>query len=135
MTYVMRRVLLLFALAFLLLPATSRADWPFCSTDPLASRDDYGLLHQMPVVEPTDLAPRYPCRFEYYFMSGEALTTDRGYVGALQRTLFRLGYYCGPNDGVFSVEVSEAIARLQKNHSQRVTGTLTRDVRRALHLP
>ena len=33
------------------------------------------------------------------------------------------------------LEVSEAIARLQKNYSQRVTGTLTVPVRRVLHLP
>jgi peptidoglycan hydrolase-like protein with peptidoglycan-binding domain len=49
--------------------------------------------------------------------------------------LRRLGYYCGPIDGVFSGEVSDAIARLQKNYSMRVTGTLTIPVRRALHLP
>ena len=32
-------------------------------------------------------------------------------------------------------EVSDAIARLQKNYSMRVTGTLTEPVRRALHMP
>jgi hypothetical protein len=31
--------------------------------------------------------------------------------------------------------VAEAIARLQKNCSMRVTGTLTDPVRRALHMP
>jgi peptidoglycan hydrolase-like protein with peptidoglycan-binding domain len=56
-------------------------------------------------------------------------------MGALQRDLARLGYYCGPIDGVFSDEVSDAIARLQKNYSQSVTGTLTIPVRRVLHLP
>jgi peptidoglycan hydrolase-like protein with peptidoglycan-binding domain len=49
--------------------------------------------------------------------------------------LHRLGYYCGPVNGVFTPEVSEAIARLQKNNSMRVTGTLTVPVRRALHMP
>jgi hypothetical protein len=34
-----------------------------------------------------------------------------------------------------SEDVSLAIAQLQKNHTQRVTGTLTVPVRRALHLP
>ena len=63
------------------------------------------------------------------------LITQPAYVGALQRDLSRLGYYCGPIDGVFSDEVSEAIASLQKNYSQRVTGTLTVPVRRVLHLP
>ena len=58
------------------------------------------------------------------------------YVGALQRDLKRLGYYCGPIDGVFSDEVSDAIARLQKNYSMRVTGDAEPiQVRRALHLP
>jgi len=49
--------------------------------------------------------------------------------------LRRLGYYCGPIDGVFTAEVSDAIARMQKNHSMTVTGTLTVPVRRALFLP
>jgi peptidoglycan hydrolase-like protein with peptidoglycan-binding domain len=49
--------------------------------------------------------------------------------------LKRLGYYCGPIDGIFSDEVGDAIARLEKNYSLRVTGTLTNPVRRALHLP
>ena len=35
---------------------------------------------------------------------------DPAYVGALQRDLKRLGYYCGRIDGVFSDEVSFAIA-------------------------
>ena len=60
---------------------------------------------------------------------------DPAYVGALQRDLRRLGYYCGPIDGVFSDDVSDAIARLQKNYSLRVNGTLSDPVRRALHLP
>jgi peptidoglycan hydrolase-like protein with peptidoglycan-binding domain len=49
--------------------------------------------------------------------------------------LRRLGYYCGPINGVFTPEVSDGIARLQKNSSMRVTGTLTDPVRRALHMP
>jgi peptidoglycan hydrolase-like protein with peptidoglycan-binding domain len=63
------------------------------------------------------------------------LIAQPAYVGALQRDLQRLGYYCGPIDGVFSDEVAIAIARLQKNYSMRVTGTLTIPVRRALFLP
>jgi peptidoglycan hydrolase-like protein with peptidoglycan-binding domain len=46
-----------------------------------------------------------------------------------------LGLYCGPIDGVFSAEVEDAIAHMQKNYSMRVTGTLTVPVRRALYLP
>ncbi len=107
----------------------------FHSTDPLAQRDEYGLLHQMPAPNATDFAPRYHWRPLYYFESDWKLIGQPAYVGALQRDLRRLGYYCGPIDGVFSGEVSDAIARLQKNYSMRVTGTLTIPVRRALFLP
>ena len=130
----MRRVFILFAF-FCLLPVCSRADSLFCFEDPLAPRDDYGLLHQSPRLNPTDFAPRYPCRVGYYFTPDGVLVADPAYVGALQTSLYRHGYYCGPIDGVFSTEVSAAIAHMQKNYSQRVTGTLTFGVRRALHLP
>ena len=107
----------------------------FPSTDSLAPRDGHGLLHQMPTVRATDFAPRYHPRWVYYFKANEQLMVQPAYVAALQRDLRRLGYYCGPIDGVFSDEVGDAIARLQKNHSMRVSGTLTDPVRRALHLP
>jgi Putative peptidoglycan binding domain len=108
----------------------------FHHTDTLAPRDDWGLLHQSrTTLYETDFAPRHGWRPLYYFESGRELITQPAYVGALQRDLARLGYYCGPIDGVFSDEVSEAIASLQKNYSQRVTGTLTIPVRRVLHLP
>jgi len=71
----------------------------------------------------------------YYFESGETLIADPAYVGALQSALRRRGYYCGAIDGVFSSEVMAAIARMQKNYTLPVTGTLTVAVRRALHLP
>jgi hypothetical protein len=105
------------------------------SRDPLAQHDEYGPLHQSKDPNPTDWEARNRCRFVYYFKSSEQLTADPAYVGALQRDLHRLGYYCGPIDGVFTPQVSDAIARLQKNYSMRVTGTLTIPVRRALHLP
>jgi hypothetical protein len=107
----------------------------FHCTDTLAPRDDWGLLHQMPAPNATDFAPRYRWRPFYYFESGRELIAQPAYVGALQRDLRRLGYYCGPIDGVFSPAVSDAVARLQKNYSIRVTGTLTIPVRRALYLP
>jgi Putative peptidoglycan binding domain len=139
----MNRVLLIIVLVvsvcFPLL--TSRADESiffdrlFNSDDPLAARDDYGLLHQGQVLDRTDFDARHHCRSRYYFESGTTLTSDPAYVGALQRDLRRLSYYCGPIDGVFSQEVSEAIARMQKNYSMTATGTLTDPVRRALHLP
>ena len=107
----------------------------FRSTDPLAQRDEYGLLHQGRHVNATDFAPRYRWRFIYYFKAPEQLIVQPGYVGSMQTALYRLGYYCGPIDGVFSPEVADAIARLQKNYSLRVTGTFTDPVRWALHLP
>lgn len=105
------------------------------SVDSLAPRDEYDLLHQMPTVRATDFAHRYNWRWIYYFKAKEQLMAQPAYVGALQRDLRRLGYYCGPIDGVFSDEVSDAMARLQKNYSMRVNGRLTDPVRRALHLP
>jgi hypothetical protein len=107
----------------------------FRSTDPLAQRDEYALLHQGKAVNATDFAPRYRWRWCYYFKAPEQLVVDPAYVGSMQTALRRLGYYCGPIDGVFTPEVSEAIARLQKNYSMRVTGTLTDPVRSALHMP
>jgi len=108
----------------------------FHATDSLAPRDDWGLLHQSrTTLYETDFARRHGWRPLYYLESGRELIAQPAYVGALQRDLARLGYYCGPIDGVFSLDVSDAIARLQKNYSQRVTGTLTIPVRRVLHLP
>jgi hypothetical protein len=105
------------------------------SVDSLAARDEHGLLHQMPTVRATDFDRRYTRRWIYYFKGNEELMAQPAYVGALQRDLRRLGYYCGPINGVFSDDVGDAIARLQKNYSMRVTGTLTDPLRRALHLP
>jgi Putative peptidoglycan binding domain len=136
----MKQFLVLLLVLVCLWPVASKAesDSPFFfydpHTDPFAARDEYGLLHQMPAPNRTDFAPRHS-RFGYYFESGPSLAGDPAYVGALQTALYRHGYYCGPIDGVFSVEVSAAIARMQKNQSQTVTGTLTLGVRRALHLP
>ena len=107
----------------------------FRSTDPLAQRDEWGTVHQTPHVNATDFAPRYAWRWEYYFKARQQLLLDPAYVGSLQTALRRLGYYCGPVDGVFSPEVSYAIARLQKSYSMRVTGNLDIPVRRALHMP
>jgi hypothetical protein len=107
----------------------------FRPADSLAQRDEYGLVHQGPNVNATDFAPRYHWRWVYYFKAREQLILDPAYVGSMQTALRRLGYYCGPVNGVFTPEVSDAIARLQKNYSMRVTGTLTVPVRRALHMP
>ena len=107
----------------------------FRSTDPLAQRDEWGLVHQGKVVNATDFAPRYRWRFCYYFKAPEQLIAQPAYVGSMQTALHRLGYYCGPIDGIFTPEVGDAIAHLQKNYSMRVTGTLTDPVRRALHMP
>ena len=112
------------------------SDSPFFhATDSLAPRDEWGLLHQMPAPNATDFERRHGWRPLYYLESGRELCAQPGYVGAVQRDLIRLGYYCGPIDGLFSPDVSVAIARFQKNYSMRVTDTLTIPVRRALHLP
>ena len=80
----------------------------FHATDSLAPRDDWGLLHQSrTTLNETDFAPRYHCRALYYLESGHDLTAQPAYVGALQRDLGRLGYYCGPIDGNFSPDVSQ----------------------------
>lgn len=107
----------------------------FHSTDPLAQRDDFGLLHKMPSLVPTDFDRRYRWRPLYYLESGRELAAQPAYVGSLQTALRRLGYYCGPIDGVFTDEVSDAITRMQKNYSMRVTGRITVPIRRALQLP
>lgn len=106
----------------------------FHSTEALAARDEWGLLTPGPL-NPTDLAPRYRVRQFYYFRSGASLVTEPAYCGALQACLARRGYYSGPIDGVYSPDLSLAIARLQKASAMRVTGTLTIPVRRALFLP
>jgi Putative peptidoglycan binding domain len=138
----MNRVLALIVLAMsFCIPRASFADESiffdrlFNSSEPLADRDEYGLLHQGPTLDRTDFAPRHDYRFPYYFESGVSLISDPAYVGALQSSLRRLGYYCGPIDGIFSDRVRDAIARMQKNYSLPVTGTLTVPVRRALRLP
>ena len=75
----------------------------FRSIDPLAQRDEWGTTHQTPHVNATDFAPRYAWRWEYYFKARQQLLLDPGYVGSLQTALRRLGYYCGPVDGVFTL--------------------------------
>jgi hypothetical protein len=128
-------IVLALALGLATIPTQASDCVFFRDTDPLAQRDEWGLLHQGRTVNSTDFAPRYPWRFDYYFKAPEQLIVQPGYVGAMQTALRRLGYYCGPIDGVFSPEVANAIARLQKNYSLRVTGTFTDPVRWALHLP
>lgn len=107
----------------------------FHSTDSLAPNDEWGLLHQSPDPNEIDFAKRFHWRPLYYLEGKNDLVRQPAYVGALQRELIRRGYYCGPIDGIYTDEVGFAIAKLQKNYSMRVTGTLTIPVRRALHLP
>ena len=112
------------------------ADSVFRSVDPLAARDEWGILHQMPQTNPTDFERRrFHTRLTYNMQSGRSLVKDPAYVGALQVALRRNGYYCGPIDGIFTADVVDAITRLQKNYSMKVTGNLTIPVRRALRLP
>lgn len=131
------RCFLIVALIALSAAVAQALDVPwFHETDPLAPRDEWGVRHQSSrPVFPTDFYPRHASRFDYYWKSRRQLLADPAYVAALQISLRNRGIYCGPIDGVMSQSVSDAIARAQKNHTQRVTGELTVPVRRALHLP
>lgn len=132
----MRRTALILSLLCVGFSGTTAADSIFRSVDPLAARDEWGILHQMPLTNPTDFERRrFHTRLTYNMQSGSSLVNDPAYVGALQVALRRNGYYCGAIDGIFSPEVADAITRLQKNYSMRVTGNLTVPVRRALRLP
>src|SRR4051812_43530877 len=83
-------------------PVAHAIDDPFFhSTDSLASRDDWGKLHQSAVLNPTDWSPRFHWRPFYYLEGGRDLIAQPAYVGALQRELRRYGYYCGEIDGIF----------------------------------
>ena len=115
--------------------SVSLGDPFFHETDPLAPRDEWGLLHQTPNLNHTDFFPRHGHRIYYNFKAGYELLRDPAYVAALQGCLRRRSYYCGPIDGIMSDEVTDAIAKCQKNHAQRVTGRLTVAVRRVLRLP
>lgn len=131
----LRSAVILFG-AMLAVSVFAQDDDPlFHSRNPLAPRDEWGVLHQMPNVDPTDYFHRSGSRLYYYFRSRHELLRDPAYVASLQVVLRNRGYYCGPIDGIMSDAVSEAIARVQKNYVQRVTGTLTVPVRRALNLP
>src|ERR1700722_17595503 len=80
----------------------------FHHSDSLAPRDDLDFLHQSrTTVYDVDFAARYGSRVPYYLMSGRELITHPAYVGALQRDLYRLGYYFGAIDGGFTGEGSE----------------------------
>lgn len=107
----------------------------FKSRDALAPHDEWGALHRMPSPNQTDFERREAYRLFYYSKSRHDLANDPAYIGSLQTTLQRMGYYCGAIDGVFSPEVQDAIARLQKAYGMRVTGNLTVAVRRAVHMP
>lgn len=135
-THKFRLSLLAVILVVVAASASASDDHPlFHSTDPLAPRDEWGVLHQSPSLNPTDFAHRSGSRWYFYFKSRHELLADPAYVGALQTVLRNRGYYCGPIDGIMSSEVSDAIARVQKNYAQRVNGRLTVPVRRALNLP
>src|SRR5437762_1195210 len=85
----------------------------FRSIDPLAQRDEWGTTHQTPHVNATDFAPRYSWRWIYYFKGRNQLVLDPAYVGSMQTALRRLGYYCGPIDGVFTQRSEEHTSELQ----------------------
>src|SRR2546423_11929664 len=85
------------------------------STDPLAQRDEYGLLHQSKPVYETDFAPRYKWRWIYYFKANEQLILQPAYVGSMQTAVPWLGDYFGPIKGALSPQQSNAIAHPRTN--------------------
>lgn len=133
----MRKIILLFLVSLARTAGVLQASENplFHSSDPLATRDEWGTFHQMPSLNEVDFARRDSSRLFYYSRSGRTLLSDPAYVGSAQVSLQRWGYYCGPIDGLFSSEVGDAIARMQKAYGMRVTGRLTLPVRRALYLP
>ena len=130
-----KSALVALVVGLLAVPAFADDDPLFHSTNPLAARDEWGRLHQMPNVDETDYFHRSGSRWYYYFKSRHELLRDPAYVASLQTVLRNRGYYCGPIDGINSELVSDAIAKVQKNYVQRVNGQLTVPVRRALNLP
>jgi hypothetical protein len=130
-----RFLVVVVSIGFCVSPLLAMEDEPFFhSTDPLAARDEWGLLTPGPL-NPTDFERREHWRLFYYSQPGSSLVNDPAYVGALQACLRRKGYYSGAIDGVFSIDVVAAICRLQKAHAMRVTGKLSVPVRRVLYLP
>lgn len=130
------RAALVGSLIMLLVSSASAFELPyFHNGDPLAPRDEWGQLHQMGTLNETDLVQRERWRLFYYAKSGRDLMNDRAYAGSLQVSLQRTGYYCGPIDGFYSPDVTDAVMRFQKAHRMRVSGNLTIAVRRALHMP
>ena len=89
----------------------------FRSVDPLAQRDEWGLLHQGRGVNATDFAPRYHWRWEYYFKAPEQLIVQPAYVGSMQTALRQRGYYCGPIDGRCHCATSEELFHAGHRHS------------------
>lgn len=115
--------------------AAADIDPLFVYRDGLAPRDEWGKLHRSKQVLPTDWERRYAVRFHYYFKGANTLQKDPAYVAAAQEALTRLGYHCGPIDGIYGPETADAVAQLQKNYGYQITGTLNAPVRRALYLP
>lgn len=101
----------------------------------LLPRDEWGILHTTKQVYEADYAHTEAWRIFYYNKPGHELVRDPAYMGAVQEALKRNGFYCGPINGIFTDEVSNAIAVLQKNYGYHVNGQLTVSVRRALYLP
>src|SRR5437868_15141771 len=112
----LRTAVVLFG-AILAVSVSASDDQPlFHSTNPLAPRDEWGVLHPMPNVIPTDYEHRSGSRGYYYLKSRHALLRDPAYVASLQTVLRNRGYYCGPIAGTMSDAVADAIARGQKKY-------------------
>src|SRR6476469_1578713 len=80
MESMMRKILFVVVLAVsFIVPGITFAsddDPLFHSINPLAPRDDWGRLHQMPNVDQTDYFPRWGSRLYYYAKSRQELLRD-----------------------------------------------------------
>ena len=108
----------------------------FRSIDPLAQRDEWGTTHQTPHVNATDFAPRYSLAMDVITLSA---ATNWFWIRLMsvrcKRRCAGWVIIADQSTAYLRRKLSYAIARLQKNYSMRVTGTLTTPVRRALHMP
>ncbi|MGF1679281.1 MAG: peptidoglycan-binding protein [Candidatus Methylacidiphilales bacterium] len=80
-------------------------------------------------------APRYYRPAPVYYSSHpQTVVITHRTVHAAQRQLQRMGYHCGPADGVFGRDTRAAVRAFQYDHGLRPTGTLNTATLRRLGL-
>jgi Putative peptidoglycan binding domain. len=101
----------------------------------LAQRDEWGARSSGPPCDCHRLRATLQVAMVLLLHGQRAVNFATGLRGFDADSVAPAGLLLRAVDGVFTPQVAEAIARLQKNYSMRVTGTLTDSVRRALHMP